>query len=283
MLRVEVPATRSAVLQIDTEGASTILPSLEEERAVDNPGHRLVLNRQDGEVPRYQLVKVHVPEPANAKVLREAPAAAAWRSLDLDAALNGDLRTIFKQRYESPRPDRVSMRIAYDGWGAWTFARFWGIATPEIGMEKVLAADAKAELIQDGQLVTPQHARFRAPHPDRNIAFTSLWDNWPKQVTVPVNLKGEAVWLLVCGSTTPMQGRIANADIHFKYADGQEERLELVPPPTVPLETNCRAVAYGWKLRPGIELKEVTLETLSQDVVIGLMGVSVMNPAIPAR
>ena len=30
--------------------------------------------------------------------------------------------------------------------------------------------------------------------------------------------------------------------------------------------------------RPGAALKDITLETLSQEVVIGLMGVSVMNP-----
>jgi hypothetical protein len=36
-------------------------------------------------------------------------------------------------------------------------------------------------------------------------------------------------------------------------------------------------MVYGWKLRPGVALKEVTLETLSQEVIIGLMGVSVMN------
>jgi hypothetical protein len=32
------------------------------------------------------------------------------------------------------------------------------------------------------------------------------------------------------------------------------------------------------KLRPGVKLESVTLETLSQEVVIGLMGVSLMNP-----
>jgi len=114
------------------------------------------------------------------------------------------------------------------------------------------------------------------------------------------------VWLLVCGSTNPMQGRIANAVLRFHYADGQEEKLELVPPmnfwslckfekcdydykrdgfalPKEPpkqmqLGENCRAMVYGWKLRPGAELETVTLETLSQEVVIGLMGASLMNP-----
>jgi hypothetical protein len=142
------------------------------------------------------------------------------------------------------------------------------------------------------------------PEETRNIAFTSLWDNWPASVTVPVNQSGQAVWLLVCGSSNPMQGRIANAVLKFHYADGKEERLELehpsnfwsltqfgktdydyeldgfslpVEPPTqVRLGADCRAMVYGWKLRPGAILKEVTLETLSQEVVIGLMAVSVM-------
>jgi hypothetical protein len=33
-------------------------------------------------------------------------------------------------------------------------------------------------------------------------------------------------------------------------------------------------MVLSWKLRPGIQLESVSLETLSQDVVIGLMGVS---------
>ena len=133
-----------------------------------------------------------------------------------------------------------------------------------------------------------------------------MWDNWPRSVSVPVGKQAEAVWLLVCGSTNPMQTRIANAEVRFRYADGQMEKLELVPPlnfwslcpwggvdynyetdafclpkqppPTVQLGNNCRAMVLSWKLRPGVKLEDVTLETLSQDVVIGLMGVSLINP-----
>jgi len=38
-------------------------------------------------------------------------------------------------------------------------------------------------------------------------------------------------------------------------------------------------MTYSWKLRAGVPLEEVALEALSQDVVIGLMGVSLANPA----
>jgi hypothetical protein len=294
MLRVQLPETRQAVLVVDTVGESAQLPTLTREGTSGQPGHWLEVQLVDSDVPRFQLTKVHVPAPGNPKLLREAPADASWKTVDLSAVHNGDLREIFKQRYESPRPDRVSMRIGYDGWSAWTFVH-WGIKTPEISMNE----------IQGEHLVTPQQAKFIKPRLGKNIAFTSLWDNWPKSATVPVNAKGDSLWLLVSGSTTPMQGKIANAVLRFRYADGQEETLDLVPPenfwslcgfgrvdynyardgfslPKTPpaqvqLGENCRAMVYGWKLRPGVELKEVTLETLSLDVVIGLMGVSVAN------
>jgi hypothetical protein len=54
--------------------------------------------------------------------------------------------------------------------------------------------------------------------------------------------------------------------------------LPKVPPPSVQLGKNCRAMVLSWKLRPGHKLEDLSLETLSQDVVIGLMGVSLMNP-----
>ncbi len=159
--------------------------------------------------------------------------------------------------------------------------------------------------VSDGMLETPQKAKFLWQPGAKDIAFTSLWDNWPRKVTVPVNKKGDSVWLLVAGSTNPMQVRIANAVLRFEYADGVKEELDLVnpmnfwslchfqgrdydyrkdafclpkkPPPQVQLGSHCRAMVYGWKLRPGVELKNVTLESLSQEVVIGLMGVSICN------
>ena len=102
-----------------------------------------------------------------------------------------------------------------------------------------------------------------------------------------------------------MQTRIANAVIRLTYADQQTETLELVPPlnfwslcplgdsdynyerdgfclpkappMTVQLGENCRANVLGCRLRAGETLQSVTLETLSQDVVVGLMGVSILS------
>jgi hypothetical protein len=106
-----------------------------------------------------------------------------------------------------------------------------------------------------------------------------------------------------------MQVRIANAELRMTYADGVVEKLEIVPPfnfwtlcpldgidydyardgfalpkvppTTVQLGKNCRGIVLGWRLRPGVALESVTLETLSQEVVIGLMGVTVMKGGAP--
>jgi hypothetical protein len=226
---------------------------------------------------------------------------------------NGDLRTIYQQEYLSPRPQTVSCRLGSDGYSPWTFY-YWNRTLPNIAFEKVPAL-----LSQDDQgkvLMTTQKVPFRWNDSDKNIAFTSQWDNWQSMVTVPVKNSAEVLWLLVCGSTNPMQCGIANAELRMKYLDGKIETLELVhpdnfwtlcplaahatavgqgtrgdymyerdgfslpkvPPETVELGEVCRAMLYSWKLRSESPLESVTLETLSQEVVIGLMGVTLMNP-----
>ena len=54
--------------------------------------------------------------------------------------------------------------------------------------------------------------------------------------------------------------------------------LPAEPPPQVQLGKECRAMVLSWTLRRGVKLEQVALETLSQEVVIGLMGLSLMNP-----
>jgi hypothetical protein len=141
---------------------------------------------------------------------------------------------------------------------------------------------------------------------DKNIAFTSQWENWPRQIEVPVKQSGDALWFLVCGSTNPMEVRIANARLDIIYTDGVTESLDIVPPfnfwslspmqradydykkdwfalPKKPpsqiqLGNNCRAIVLNQRLRPGKQVDQVRLLALSQQPVIGLMGVTVMNP-----
>jgi hypothetical protein len=338
MLEAELPETTKAEVSVNLKNRSgqisskTIIKKAREtveiKDAIDPqgclgpksiPGHRLAFARVErGNVPYLQVYKVEVTDPEGdveraEKNLTNAPQGAIWSPVGMSNLFNGDIREIFRQKYISPRPNTVSCRLAYNGITPWigvlagnstnsTKGFDWDKITPVVQLDK------EGSLLKNGRLTTPQGAEFDpiqtgAP-PVKNIAFTSLWDNWPRKVTVPIAKSGEAVWLLVCGTTNPMQGRIANAVITFRYSDGKEEHLDLIPPfnfwsmlpfgadydytkdrfalpknppPQVQLGKNCRAMVYGWRLRPGVSLQEVTLETLSQEDIIGLMGVSVMN------
>lgn len=294
------------------------------------PGHHLVLARvREGELNYWQVFKLDIADPqaeaqALARTLRAPIPNASWKCLDLSPHYNGDIRAIYKQQYLSPRLDTVSVRIGVDGYSPWTFPVWRDVlpgvhvgepATNTFPVSKVeppqIDLGNVAQLLDaEGRILTPQGVRFTRFAMERNVAFTSLWDNWPRSVTIPVNQKSEAVWLLLAGTTNPMQTRIANAELRFRYADGVVETLPLVPPEnfwtlcqlgvrdydyqrdafalpkipplTVSLGENCRAILLSWRLRPQAELADIALETLSQEVVIGLMGVSLMDSPLPA-
>ena len=49
-------------------------------------------------------------------------------------------------------------------------------------------------------------------------------------------------------------------------------------PQLVELGENCTAMLLNRRLRKGVEVESISLETLSQEVVVGLMAVTMMNP-----
>lgn len=277
---------------------------------VGKEGHHLVsaLVRL-GAADVWQQFKVRITDEAAEtqraqRSLAAAPERATWASVSLDAQRNGDIRTIFQQEYLSPRPATVSLRIAKDGYSSWQSVLDPKKKLPVIELDRI---DALANA--EGWIVTPSKARFEKPAAGNNTAFVSLWDNWPDAVTIPVGKAGEALWFLVAGSTNPMQVRIANGEFVVRYEDGAEERLELVPPfnfwsltaqkgfdydykrdrfslpasppPQVQLGKNCRAMVLNLRLRPGAVVKEVTFRAVSEEVILGLLAVSVQNPAAP--
>ena len=178
----------------------------------------------------------------------------------------------------------------------------------------VLWIATPSAMARNGKLNLPQGVSFDWKGFDRNIAFVSLWDNYPDSLVFDMSgRKGESICFLVCGSTNMMQCNIENAEIQINYEDGVSEVLPLIPPrnywnlcpidshATAPgqfsrsyytseidrfcmpevfprniaLGTNCRAMILPRRLREGKKLDNITLKCLSQEVVVGLMGISV--------
>jgi hypothetical protein len=271
-------------------------------------GALLVLARVSvGKAPQWREFKIAVGDRNADLALAEklalgAGTRAAWAPIDLRGVFNGDVRAIFKQHYLSPRPATCSLRLAEDGYSTWQMMLDPKNAAPVPSLDLI---DGSRDFA--GQVSTSRGVPFAVGTGASNIGFVSLWDNWPRRIAVPVGRSGEEVWMLVCGFTPPMQVRISNAALRLKYADGVVETIDLVPPfnfwslcrfgnadydyprdfaalPKTPPETlqlgeNCRAVVLHWRLRRAVALKEIELEALSPEVVVGLMGVTVMNPA----
>jgi len=276
--------------------------------------HTVVAKSLVGKAPQWRVFRIKVNDPVGdarqeARFIQKIPANITWENIDIRPLLNADVTTIYQQKYLSPRPNTVSVRLGTDGYSPWTFPHWKGIL-PVIKIDK-----AKSLLDEKNRLITPQGVPFSWNGGSKNIAFTSMWDNYPAMIDFPVNRTGNAIYFLVSGSTNIMQCQIANAVIRLNYADGQTDSLELVPPVNywnlstissdataagqgsrndytseidkfclpaklperVQLGENCRAMLLNLKLRQGVELKSITLETLSQEVVVGLMGITLMK------
>lgn len=280
-----------------------------------NKGYHTVLTRSlAGKTPQWRVFRIKVNDPEGDALqeesfVKEIPPKASWESVDIQPLLNADVRTIYQQEYLSPRPNTVSCRLGTDGYSPWTFWH-WKSPLPVINTDKVAGM-----LDEKNQLKTPQGVPFIWNQGAKNIVFTSMWDNFPSKIEFPVNKTGNAVYFLVCGSTNVMQCQIANAVLRVNYSDGKTDSLELIPPVNywnlsiisstasspeqdnradytsetdrfclperlperIQLGENCRAMLLNLKLRQGVGVKSITLETLSQEVVVGLMGITIMN------
>ena len=267
--------------------------------------HLLFALGQVGEIKQWTPCKIHITdrqadEALAAKTHIRFSTAAKFDPIPLDSVFNGDIRAIYQQKYLSPRPNTCSLRLAADGYGTWQMVLQKGYKAPEIDLGRVASLTGA-----DGQLVTPDGIAFLRPEDGKNIAFTSRWDNWPKELEIPVNRSGDAICFLLAGTTNPMEVRIPNAELRLAYADGTVEKIEIVPPmnfwtlcpidgidydyrrdgfalpkeppAVVQLGGNCRANVLAWRLKRGVAVRSVTLETLSEQVVIGVMGVTVVR------
>ncbi|MCB1134096.1 MAG: hypothetical protein KDN05_23465, partial [Verrucomicrobiae bacterium] len=164
----------------------------------ENAGHRRVFAKvKTGALEQIRIINLEIqPKPDTpSTTLAEAPANATWKPVDISAALTADITQIYEQQYLSPRPQTVSTRIGTDGYSPWCFPH-WGKSRPQIGIDKV---QGLADPADPRRIVTPQGVPFLWGGSSNNVAFASLWDNWPDQVSVPVNQAGDAAWFLICG------------------------------------------------------------------------------------
>ncbi len=239
------------------------------------------------------------------------------RMVKFDKYLNSNVTDIFKNEYTSPASPYSTLRIPKNGYGEWCHPLFYAETNDSVyrSMVNDHVYTAKTD---DGKTIP-----FRSTAKGYNIAYTSLWNNYPDGLTIPLEGKASHAYLLLAGTTNQMQSRIANGVILVTYADGSQERLELVNPDNwCPIEQDYYTDNFAFKvnskrpyrvhfmsdkvsrdlgkllgingvygreirggagemldlkLNPNKKLKNITLRTLSNDVVIGIMGITLQK------
>ncbi len=238
--------------------------------------------------------------------------AAKYETIDLTQFFNDRVTQIFKHEYRTPRSPFVSLAIPKQGIGAWAGEVNATATIDDTGLRNAAAKGG-------GKILMPGGVPFATPGPgtDNNIVFTSQFDNFPKEVKVPLSGKARRILLLMAGSTNPMQSRFDNGEVIATYADGTTARLALSNPTNwwpieqdyfiddyqfrrpeaIPPRINLRtgevrllnpetfkgkggtvqggaATALELPLDSQKELQSLTVRTLANEVVVGLMSVT---------
>ncbi len=152
-------------------------------------------------------------------------AGARFEPIDLSAHFNDRVTEIFKHEYRSPRSPFVSLALPKQGIGGWAGGVNRTATIDDSGLRSVAATNG-------GRVVLPNGVPFLTPAAAeaRNVVFASQWDNFPREVSIPLPGRARAVYLLLAGSTNPMQSRFENGEIVVTYADDSSARLPLVNP-----------------------------------------------------
>jgi len=232
-------------------------------KAVGTIGHRTVFARvSQGGLEWLQPLAFEITdaEPARPIVFTtdwNKPLAPSVKldPVPLERVFNEKVTSIFKLDYTSPRPPYCSLSTPVHGYGSWCHPS-GGFEVDDSGLRKAAAAGHDRIVLPNGiPLATPGDAE------SNNIAFVSRWDNFPRELTVPLVGKASKIHLLMAGSTDGMKSRFDNGEIIVTYADGSVTRLALENPTTWwPIDQDYFIDDYAFA-RPGPLPVRVDLKT----------------------
>jgi hypothetical protein len=172
--------------------------------------------------------------------MADNPSSEKYEKVDLRTIFNDKVTNIFKNQYLTPRCPYPTLALPVTGIGDWC------------------STDVKTNIDDSGvrknagiknEIITPQGIPFSTPGASDadNIIFTSQWDNYPDEVSIPVNQSASHAYFLMAGSTNWMQSRFPNATVYAIYTDASKDSLVLRNPETwFPIEQDYYADGYAF-------------------------------------
>ena len=239
------------------------------------------------------------------------PKETKLETVSLYENFNSKVTDIFNQEYLSPRPKSPTLQLPKQGIGNWCY--------PNLDV-KIDDSGLRQSAKNNNQIISPQGILFQtsSDSSSKNIAFTSMWDNFPDSISIPLSGKASHLYLMMAGTTNTMQSRMINGELVVNYTDGTSEILQLKnpenwwpieqdyftnglafttdapKPPRVYLKSGIisrtfndfksikgfsnygvdggAATILDLPLNKNKTLKNITLKSITNDVVIGLMS-----------
>lgn len=273
--------------------------------------HTFFLRTRQGKMEWWQPVNVYLEVPkADTYMDFAAIQPGECRMIDFDKQLNASVTDIYQNEYLSPRSPYTTLQLPTQGIGEWCHPL----------LTATIDDSGLRQLVHNDTFKTSLGIPFRIKANGKNILFTSLWDNYPDSVNIPLSGKASHAYLLLAGSTNHMQCHFTNGIVRVHYMDGSSEQVELVNPDNwCPIEQDffvdnkafvvptprpyrlhlksgkvsrdlgkdldIKGV-YGREIEGGAgvlldipldhskQLKSLSLETVANDVVIGVMAIT---------
>jgi len=163
-----------------------------------------------------------------------------YAEVNMDQQLNAKVTDIFTNKYLSPRSPYTTLQTPAQGVGEWCEPNL----TYEIDDSGLRAG------VTNHTFITSLGIPFRSPKTGKNISFTTLWDNYPDSVLVGLTGKAKMAYLLMAGTTGPMQYGIENGRVTVTYKDGTHTTLALKNPETwCPIQEDFYTDGLAFKIR----------------------------------
>jgi len=174
--------------------------------------------------------------------LSPIPSAKKRVVVDLGEYFNANVDDIFKNEYLSPRSPYTTLEIPKQGIGQWCLPK----------RTATIEDDGLRAKVKDGLFDTGLNGlKFATPATGKNIIYTSLWDNYPNSISIPLKGKASFANLLLAGSTNNMQSRIDNGIVVAFYKDGSSDTLHLENPTNwCPIEQEYYVDEYAFRVGP---------------------------------
>ncbi|HEY5346442.1 MAG TPA: DUF4450 domain-containing protein [Verrucomicrobiae bacterium] len=234
-----------------------------------------------------------------------------FETVNIRPFFNDQVTQIFRNEYRTPRSPFASLATPDHGIGGWCEPNA-NFDVDDSGLRSLAAQNV-------GKIILPDGIPFATPgaKKTKNIIFTSQWDNYPREVSVPLAEKSSHVFLLMAGSTGALQSRFDNGEVIVTYADGSLAKLILrnptdwwpidqdyyiddfafARPASLPVRVDLKTgkirvlemnsfKGTGGKISGGAatvldlpldatkELKSLTVRARANEIVIGLMSVT---------